>query len=294
MVTGGREGALITDSSVDLPAELADELGLEVLPFSYVVDGVDHVDDLGRTVPHTALYDALRSGARVSTAQLSREGYVEVFRRYAQLGRSVLYLALSSALSGAWSAAMTARDQVRDEFPGADITIVDTKAASVAEGLLAFEAALKRRAGATLAEIAVWAEHVRARLHGYFTVADLEYLRRGGRVPGLAAVAASILDVKPVMELTRDGRLRPIRGVRGRHRSIVTLADLFAAGAGETASRVFIAHGDCAEEAAELAALVRERGATGEVRVFEAGPVIGAHGGPGWLGMGFFGRPRER
>lgn len=293
MATHGGEGALVTDSSIDLPADLASELGLEVLPFSYVVDGVEHLDDLGRTVPHAALYEALRAGAQVSTAQLSREGYVEVFRRYAQVRQPVLYLALSSGLSGAWAAATTARDHVREEFPDADIAIVDTKAASVAEGLLAFEAALKRRAGATLAEVAVWVEHVRARLHGYFTVADVEYLRRGGRVPGLAAAAASVLDVKPVLELTREGRLKPMKVVRGRHRSIVALADLFVAGVGESASRVFIAHGDCAEEAAELAALVRERGATGEVRVFEAGPVIGAHGGPGWLGLAFFGRPRE-
>jgi len=286
-------GTIMTDSAADLTPELVDELGLETLYFTYVIDGVDHLDDFGRTQPRSALYDAMRAGGYPSTAQLPREEFVELFRRYAQAGRPLLYLAVSSPLSGTFDTASNACDEVLAQFPGAEIRVVDTKAASVAEGLMVYEAALMGRAGVPLAEIAAWAEDARPRLRGYFTVADLEYLRRSGRVSGTLAAVGGVLDVKPILQLTPGGTIEPLRNVRGRHKAIRALAGLLAEHAEDLASaRVFIAHGDCPDDATRLAEVIAADGALGEVRVFEAGSVIGTHSGPGFLGLTFWGRQR--
>lgn len=286
-------GALMTDSAADLTPELVDELGLDALYFTYVIDGVDHLDDFGRTASRVALYDAMRAGGRASTAQLPRQEFVALFERYAEAGQPLLYLALSSRLSGTFETASSARDEVLARFPGADIRIIDTKAASAAEGLMVYEAALQRHAGVPLADIAAWARTARPCLHGYFTVEDLEYLRRGGRISGAVAAVGGVLDVKPLLQLTSQGTIEPLRNVRGRHKAMRALAGLVAEQTdGLEPPRVFIAHADCAVDAEHLAALVRESADVRELRVFEAGPVIGSHGGPGFLGLAFWGRRR--
>jgi len=288
------DGALLIDSSADLTPEIIDELGLETLYFTFVVNGVDHLDDFGRTVPRSALYDAMRAGGYASTAQMSRERFVEFFSGYARAGRPLLYLALSSALSGTFGTAQSALEEVLTEFPTADIRIADTRAASGAEGLMAYEAALKWRAGTPLAEVAAWVEAARPRLHGYFTVSDLEYLRRGGRVSGALAAVGGVLDVKPILQLTPRGTIEPMRNVRGRHKSIRALAELVSErGERPGPARVFVMHGDCEDEAERLAEIVRADANAPEVRVFEAGSTIGAHAGPGFLGLAFWGRREQ-
>jgi DegV family protein with EDD domain len=283
----------MTDSAADLTPELVDGLGLDALYFTYVIDGQDHLDDFGRTASRVALYDAMRAGGHPSTAQLPRQEFVALFERYAEAGQPLLYLALSSGLSGTFETASSARDEVLTRFAGADIRIVDTKAASAAEGLMVYEAALQRRAGVPLTDIAAWAETARPCLHGYFTVDDLEYLRRGGRVSGAVAAVGGVLDVKPLLQLTAHGTIEPLRNVRGRHKAMRALAGLVTEYAdGRGSRRVFIAHADCAEDAEHLATLVRESADVRELRIFEAGPVIGSHGGPGFLGLTFWGKRR--
>ena len=286
-------GALMTDSAADLTPDLVEELGLDALYFTYVLDGVDHLDDFGRTASRSDLYAAMRSGSHPSTAQLPRQEFVTLFERYAQARQPLLYVALSSALSGTFETAASACDEVLARHPEAKIKIVDTRAASVAEGLMVYEAALRWHAGVPLDEIARWVEGARPGLHGYFTVGDLEYLKRGGRLSGTVAAVGGVLDVKPLLQLTGRGAIEPLRNVRGRRKAIRSLADLVAENTEErAASRVFIAHADCPDDADILAELVRENAKVEEIRIFEAGPVIGSHGGPGFLGLTFWGRPR--
>lgn len=287
------DSALIIDSCSDLPAALVEELGVEVLSFPYTLAGEQQLDDFGRTQPHAQFYEAMRAGNHPATAQIPRQAFLDTFRKHAEAGRPALYLGFSSALSGTFDVAWLARRDVLAEFPEAEIRLVDTKAAAVAEGLLVYEAALRWRDGMSLEEVAGWVERERPRLNGWFIIDDLETLRRGGRLPGAVAAAGSLLDVKPLLHITDDGKLELKRSVRGRQKAMRALADLVAERADDPASqRIAIAHGDCLQDAQALGELVSERVGTREVIIMETGPVIGAHTGPGMLAVVFWGQAR--
>lgn len=284
---------LIIDSCSDLPAGLVEELGVDVLRFPFAIDGSEYADDFGASLSHADFYAAMRSGVYPSTMQIPRQTFVDTFRRYADAGEPVLYLAFSSALSGTYDIAWLARQEVLTEYPDAEIRLVDTKAASAAEGLLVYEAARRWRAGASLADVESWAVAERPRLNGWFIVDDLETLRRGGRLPGAVAAAGTLLDVKPLLHVSADGRLEMKRSIRGRNKSMRALADLFAERASDPGSRtVAIAHGDCAEDADRLRQLIAERAPVNDVLLLDVGPVIGTHTGPGMLAVVFWGEPQ--
>jgi len=281
---------LIIDSCSDLPAEIVEALGVEVLNFPYTIAGEEHLDDFGRSQSHADFYAAMRAGDHPTTAQIPRAVFLETFRAHAAAGEPVLYLGFSSALSGTFDVGWLARQDVLAEFPDAEIRLVDTKAAAVAEGLLVYEAALRWRDGMPLAEIEAWATAQRPRLNGWFIVDDLETLRRGGRLHGAVAAAGSLLDVKPLLRVADDGKLEVRKSIRGRQKSMRTLADLVAerAEAPETQT-IAVAHGDCAEDAARLRELIADRVAVKDVITMEVGPVIGTHTGPGMLAVVFWG-----
>lgn len=281
---------LIIDSCSDLPARLVEGLGVEVLSFPYTLRGQERVDDFGRSYPHSDFYRAMREGENPTTAQVPRQTFVDSFRAHARAGEPLLYLGFSSALSGTFDAAWMAREQVLAEFPDAEIRLVDTKAAAVHEGLLVYEAAKRWRDGMSLADVEAWVLAERPRLEAWFVIDDLETLRRGGRLPGAVATAGALLDVKPLLHVTLDGRLELKRSIRGRHKAMRTLADLLAERAKEPARQtIAIAHGDCLEDCERLRELVHERVKVADVITMEVGPVIGAHTGPGMLAVAFWG-----
>lgn len=281
---------LLIDTCSDLPAEVAEGFGVEVLNFPYTIGGTEHVDDFGRTQTHAEFYAAMRAGEHPTTIQVPRHAFIEVFTKYAEAGEPLLYLGFSSALSGTFDLAWLARNEVLAQYPDAEIRLVDTKAAAVAEGLLVYEAARRWREGMSLADIEAWALAERPRLNGWFIVDDLETLRRGGRLNGAVAAAGTLLDVKPLLHVTDDGRLELKRSIRGRAKSMRALADLVAERAVDPASQtIAIAHGDAAEDAAALRALIAERVDVAEVITMQTGPVIGAHTGPGMLAVVFWG-----
>lgn len=281
---------LMTDSCSDLPLELVEELGIEALSLAYTLQDRQYPDDFGQTQTHAEFYAAMRSGVQPTTAQVPRQVFVESFRRHAEAGEPVLYLAFSSALSGTFDAAWSARQEVLAEYPDAQIAVVDTHAAAVAQGLLVYEAARQWREGVSLGEIEAWVERERPRLNGWFVVDDLDTLRRGGRLNAAAATAGALLDVKPLLHVSDDGRLELKRSIRGRNKAMRTLADLVADRAAEPASRtIAVAHADCAQDAARLCELVRERVEAQDIIVTQVGPVIGAHTGPGMLAVAFWG-----
>lgn len=281
---------LIIDSCSDLPSKLVDQLGVEVLHFPYALDGEQRTDDFGRSYPHSDFYTAMRAGTHPTTAQIPHSAFVEAFRAHAEAGDPVLYLGFSSALSGTFDVAWLARQDVLAEFPEAEIRLVDTKAAAVAEGLLVYEAAKRWACGMSLAEVEAWVLAERPRLNGWFVIDDLETLRRGGRLSGTVAAAGSLLDVKPLLHVTADGRLEVKRSVRGRQKAMRSLADLVAERATDPGSQtIAVAHGDCAEDCARLCEMVRQRTPVGDILTMEVGPVIGSHTGPGMLAVVFWG-----
>lgn len=284
---------LVIDSCSDLPASVVDDLGVEVLNFPYTLDGREHLDDFGRSQSHAEFYATLRAGSHPTTAQIPRQAFAETFRTHAEAGEPLLYLGFSSALSGTFDAAWLARQDVLAEFPDAEIRLVDTKAAAVAEGLLVYEAALMWRDGTPLARIEEWAARERPRLNGWFVIDDLDTLVRGGRLHGAVAAAGSLLDVKPLLQVTVDGRLEVKRSIRGRQKSMRALADLVTERAVDPAVQtIAVAHGDCADDAARLRDLIAERVEVGNIITMETGPVIGAHTGPGMLAVVFWGEVR--
>ena len=286
--------ALITDSCCELPRTVADELGIVVLPFSFTLDGAEHLDELGDSLSHADFYSALRAGALPTTAQVPMGSYLGAFRAAASAGLPAVFLSFSSGMSGTFESAQLARTTVLSEFPTADIRIVDTRCASAAQSLLLLLAGRLYASGATADEIEEWARENRDHIHGYFTLETLEHLRRGGRISDVAAAAGTMLDVRPVLRIDRAGRLRIDRATRGRKKSMRALADILAQKAVDPAGRtVVVAHADCARDAAALVAMLSERVDIGEIVTLEVGPVIGTHTGPGMLAVAFFGAARE-
>lgn len=280
---------LIIDSCCDLPLAVVEELGVEVMHFPYILAGEQRLDDFGKTYPHAEFYASMRAGGQPTTAQIPKQAFLDTFRAHAEAGEPVLYLGFSSALSGTFDVAWLARREIWAEFPDAEIRLVDTKAAAVHEGLLVYEAALRWRDGMPLADVEAWVVRERPRLQGWFVIDDLDTLRRGGRLSGAVAAAGSLLDVKPLLHVSHDGRLEVKRSIRGRQKAMRSLADLVAERAVDTTARaIAVAHGDCPDDARRLRNLVAERVDVADIITMEVGPVIGAHTGPGMLAVAFW------
>lgn len=287
------ETVLITDSCCDLPPQILDSAGIETLHFPYSLDGVEHLDDFGRTMPFEDFYAALDKGAVAQTSQIPLVAYSEAFERAYAQGKSALLISLSSSLSGTHDASVLARDAFLDEHPDAEIHCVDSLCASGGQGLLVLEAARRLAEGGTAREVAEWLDANKARVNHYFTVDSFQHLVRGGRVSPLVGMAGGALNIKPVMHMDAEGRLVPLKTPRGRRRAIGMLADLVAESITDPGSqRVIVSHGDCQEDADMLQTLLMERCGVTNVLQTRIGVIIGAHTGGSVLSAYFWGNPR--
>jgi DegV family protein with EDD domain len=284
---------LVTDSCCDLPRDLLDSLGITVLDYPVILDGEEHTSHDGSPLAAADFYARVREGSLPSTAAIPIPRYVEAFRAGACEGRPVILLGLSASLSGTFDRALTARDMVLGEYPDADIRVVESLNASIALGLLLVAAADRITAGADAEALLSWLGPARSTVNGYFTLDTLEHLRRGGRISDVAAAAGTMLDIKPVLRIDATGALVISDKLRGRRKSMTTLADTLARRIDGGSRRVIVGHGDAPEDAARMVELVRERMADADVLLTEVGPVIGSHVGPGMLAVAFFGSGRE-
>lgn len=286
--------ALLTDSSADLPQNIIDELAVTVLPLRFTLEGKTYSNyPDGREMSFSDFYAALRAGSMVQTSAVNVEQFLQVMRPLLAAGQDVLYLGFSSALSSTYSAGFMAAQELREEFPERKILTVDTLAASQGQGMLVYLAAKKRAAGEGIDAVAAFVEETKLHLCHWFTVDDLFFLKRGGRVSAATAVLGSALGIKPVMHVDDQGRLINVSKTRGRKNSIHALfermRDTAIAPENQT---VFIVHGDCVEEANDLAQLVRQELGVRDVIVNYVGPVIGAHSGPNTMALFFLGQNR--
>ena len=285
---------LATDSCCDLTQALAVRLDLTVLEFPFTLDGEQHFDDLGVSMPSSEFYTRMRGGSAPTTAQVPMAVYLEAFTKAAESGTPLLFLSFSSALSGTYDTAVLARDSVVAEHPGADIRIVDTLSASALQGFLVLEAARRREAGDGIDELEAWVSQRRGAANGYFTLDTLEALRRGGRINDVTAAAGAMLDVKPILRVNASGELVIDRPVRGRKKSLRALADVVSERASNPAeSLVIVAHADALQDAEGVANALQERCGVGELVMLDVGPVIGSHTGPGMVAAVFWGRERD-
>lgn len=289
-----RDYIIMTDSCCDLTAELADELGVEVLPLSLELGGKSYCNHLdGRDISFHDFYSRIRSGETATTSAVSVGDFEERMRTVLESGKDLLCISFSSALSTTYQSACIAADGLRETFPTAQIEVVDSLSASLGQGLLVYLCATEKRKGLSLAALRSFAEETRGKVCHWFTVDDLNHLKRGGRINAATALFGTMLAIKPVMHVDDEGRLTPVAKARGRKASLLALVDHMAASAMDPAGQtVFISHGDCLEEAQFVADAVRSRFGTTDIRINFVGPVIGNHSGPGTMALFFLGKER--
>lgn len=285
-----RDYMILTDSCCDLPASMVEELGIEVMPMVFTLEDKEYRNypDGREMAPHD-FYEKLRAGAMGSTAALNVGEFQDKMEELVGRGLDVLYLSFSSGLSTTYQSACIAAKDVLEEHPDAQIAVVDTRAASMGQGLLVYLAAQEKAKGRTMEEVRAFAEERRDHICHWFTVDDLNHLKRGGRVSSAAALVGTMLQMKPVLHVDEEGHLIPMSKVRGRKASIKALVDKMEE-LQTDASVVFISHGDCLQEAQELGETVRAKFPVEKLVINEIGPVIGNHAGPGTMTLFFQGK----
>jgi len=284
---------IATDSCTDFPAAYVQkQKDLTILPLTYQMNGQFHVPD-GSDESTRDFYAQLREGVVATTSQINTNTWKELFQDCLAAGRDILCIAFSSALSGTYEAAVTAKEQIKAEFPHGKLIIIDSKCASLGQGLLVHYALQMRDAGASIDVTAKWVEENSQKINHWFTVDDLQFLRRGGRVSATSAYLGGIMKIKPILNVSEEGKLVPRSKVQGRKRSLRTLCDKVKELAVEPEKQtIFISHGDCLEEAEWLASMVREELHVKDVMIGLVGPVIGSHSGPGTMAIFFMGNHR--
>ena len=285
---------IITDSCCDLSQEMADELELLVAPLTANYKGKDVRNFLdGRELDSKEFYQALRDGEMTTTAAANPALWQSYIEPVLKEGLDVLVLAFSSGLSTTYNAACIAAEELKETYPDRKIYVVDTLCASMGQGLFCWYVANLKKNGATLEEARDYAEANKLRLAHWFTVEDLHFLKRGGRVSAATAVVGSLLQIKPVLHVDNDGHLIAKAKVRGRKASIQALADKVGELCENPSEQTMgISHGDCLEEAEYLAKLLKETYHVPEVIINTIGPVIASHSGPGTLAVFFMGKER--
>lgn len=289
-----RKFTLFSDSSCDMPYELLQELSIEIFPLHYYFGSAEYEDNKQeKDMTFKEFYSRMRSGEAPTTSAVS-VGQIETrFEEEAKAGRPVLYVAFSSGLSTSYNAGVQAAKLVKERYPEAEIYVVDSLAASLGQGLLLYFCALKADEGKTAAEVRDYAESVKLNICHYFTVDDLVYLRRGGRVSAATALVGGLLNIKPLLHVDNEGHLISIGKCRGRKTSVVALANSIKDNTLENTSDVaFICHGDCLEDAEMLKGILINEYGFKKVVIGYTGPVIASHSGPGTLALFYLGGKR--
>lgn len=285
---------ILTESSSDISLKIAKDNDIQVMPMDFILEGKSyaHYAD-SREMDVKAFYQKLRDGAVVTTAAENVEDYMTWVKPLLEDGKDVLLVVFSSGLSSTFSTANVALAELREQYPHRKIVAVDSLCASAGEALLAYYAAQNRAKGMSIEENAQWLEDNKLHLAHWFTVDDLMFLKRGGRVSSATALVGTMLSIKPVLHVDNDGHLINVSKARGRKASMKALVDKAAETGVDLSNQVlFISHGDCLDDAQWLAQEVRDRFHPVDVVISDIGPVIGAHSGPGTLTLYFMATQR--
>lgn len=281
---------IVTDSCCNLKEKMIEEFGLHILPLTFMSEGEEYRSYLKGEVTDLSQFYAMMREGKVFTTSLPNMADTEaLLRGLLDAGRDILYIGFSSGLSGTYEATSLLMRELTPEYPGRTLLAVDTLAASGGQGLLVWHAVQKARAGSSTEEVRDWLEANKLKLAHWFTVDDLMFLFRGGRVSKTSAWAGTLLNIKPVMHVDDEGHLVPLEKVRGRKKSLNALVDHMAATADAPIGEqtVFITHGDCLEDAEYVADQIRERFGVRDIVINYVDPVIGAHSGPGTMALFF-------
>ncbi len=283
---------IFTDSCCDVKPELLQEWGVPFANMTFLFEGEDR-EYINTDISSKEFYERMRQGAHPKTAAINADAFTRAFEPILRDGRDILYVAFSSGLSTTVNSAHMAANDLKEQYPDRRIVIVDTLAASAGGGLMVYAAVEKKKSGASLDENAAYLEALVPQHCIWFTVDDLEYLKRGGRVSPLVAFAGGILGIKPVLQMDMEGHLVKVSTARGRKKAIEALAEKYAELSYEEKNTpIFISHAECEEDARTLADIIRERHGAEVTLITEIGPVIGSHAGPGTLAFFFIGKHR--
>ena len=282
---------IITDSCCDLPKNIRAELDINVVELSLLFRGETYTDPTDSQIKE--MYNALRNGEAASTSAVNPTGWREAIEPVLQDGKDVLVLAFSSGLSTTYQSAVIAADELAEEYPERKIKVVDTLAASLGQGMYVWHACKQRDKGLSLEELYAWCEENKLNMIHWFTVDDLMFLKRGGRISAATALVGTMLNIKPVLHVDENGKLVSVAKARGRKNALEALVKkLETEGLPEGNDTIFLSHGDCLEDAEFVAKLCKERCGVKEVIIGYVGAVIGSHSGPGTVALFYLGSKR--
>lgn len=283
------EYVIVTDTGCDISKELLDTWGVQccALTFKFTDSETEYTN---LTMPAAEFYAEMKKGRSAKTAAVNTEVFSQKFESILSAGKDVLYIGFSSGLSNTYNAGRLAAEVMREKYPERKILTVDTLAASAGEGLALYLTVRKKNAGATIEEAAKYAEEIHPQLSIWFTVDDLVYLKRGGRISPTTALVGNALGIKPLLHMDEAGKLVNVSKVRGRRASIAALADKYFELGKDTEDGIyFISHGDCIADAELLAKMIEDKSGKKVGVIADVGPSIGAHSGPGTLALFFVG-----
>lgn len=285
-------------STADLSKEHFENRDIHYICFHYKLDGVDHPDDLGQTIPFEEFYKKMDEGADTVTSQVNVSEYVEYFSKFLEEGKDILHVSLSTGISGTYNSAMNAALIARERYPERKIYIVDSLGASSGYGLLMDKLADLRDSGMSIEEVRDWTEEHKLNLHHWFFSTDLKFYIKGGRISKTAGAIGTILGICPLLNMDNEGRLIPRAKIRSKRKviqEIVKRMEENADGGLDYSGKCYISQSACVEDAKEVARLVEERfpKLCGKVEINYVGTTIGSHTGPGTVALFFWGKKRE-
>ena len=282
---------ILTDSSCDLPDDIVKKYQLEILQLDFIVEGEGSFHNDQADIEK--VYSKLRNGANIKTSAANISQASEAIEALFNQKKDILYLGFSSGLSSTYQTVYMAGQELMEEYPERKMISVDTLAASMGQGLLVYKACQAKDSGKSLEENAQYIEEIKLKLCHWFTVDDLFFLKRGGRISGVTATVGTMLSIKPILHVDDEGHLINVSKVRGRKAAITELANRMEKLAVHPEDQdIFISHGDCIEDAEKLASIIKERFGNDRITISYVGPVIGAHSGPGTLALFFMGEER--
>ena len=283
---------IFTDSCCDVSPELLAKWGVPYANMTFSFDGEDK-EYIGTDISNHDFYDRMRQGAHARTAAINADTFARAFTPILEEGKDILYVAFSSGLSTTVNSAHMAAEELKEQHPDRKIVIVDTLAASAGGGLMVYMAVAKKNEGATIEENAAYMESLVPQHCIWFTVDDLENLKRGGRVSPLVAFAGGVLGIKPILQMDEEGHLVKVSTARGRKKAIEALAEKYAELSYEEKNTpIFISHAEAENDAKQLADILKQRHGVEVTLITEIGPVIGSHAGPGTIALFFIGKHR--
>ena len=289
-----KDYVIMTDSCCDMPENYIKENNIPFVGLTCSFKGNEYLDDFGGSLDYKTFYDDMKNGVIPKTSQPNAESFYKTFKDIADMNKDIIYICVSSGLSGTYNSANIAKNMIIDENKDIKITIVDTLTASLGQGLLIMKAVELKRSGKSYDEVVKYLEDTKMHLNTYITVDDLIHLKRGGRISSAAALMGIVLHIKPILTLNDEGKVIPVIKVKGRKNALLKLVDLLIEKIENPENQmVTICHGDVLDEAEKLKEMILSRVHVKDVMINYIGPVVGTYGGPGALAVFFTGKHRQ-